>query len=77
MLHPDDFISAAGGACYLSDDARRRVLDAYEEYKSAEVAHVLLDRAIARAAIPSVQAIMMARHLRGDVPAYPPFVMTS
>ncbi|MGH2769575.1 MAG: hypothetical protein ACRDJF_03525 [Actinomycetota bacterium] len=51
------------------------MLDAYEEYKSADIEHVLLGRRLPRAVLPSVQAILMARHLRGDLPAYAPFVM--
>ena len=31
---------------------------------------------VSRWALPSIQATLLARHLRGDLPAYPPFVMT-
>jgi len=71
----DDFIVAAGGACYLSDEARPKVLDAYEEFKTEVVPHLLLDRDIPRASLPLTQATLMARHLRGDLPSYPPYVM--
>jgi CRISPR-associated protein Cas1 len=69
------FQTVAGGACYLTDNGRRRVLDAYEAYKSEPVEHLLLQRTIARASLPTLQATLLARHLRGDLPAYPPFVM--
>lgn len=37
--------------------------------------HSLLGRNVARGALPTVQAILMARHLRGDLPAYPPYII--
>lgn len=74
MLEPAHFVTTPGQACYLSDDGRRKVLEAYEEHRSGLVVHPLLDRSVARAALPSIQALL-ARHLRGDLPAYPPFVM--
>ena len=37
---------------------------------------VVMGRRVGRWALPSIQATLLARHLRGDLPAYPPFVMT-
>jgi CRISP-associated protein Cas1 len=73
----DSFVVTGGGACYLSDDARPVVLDAYEEFKSEEVRHILLDRSLPRSSIPITQATLLARHLRGDLPSYPPYVIAA
>lgn len=73
----DSFVMAQGGACYIAEEARPAVLEAYEEFKSEEVRHLLLGRAIPRAALPMTQATLLARHLRGDLPRYPPYVMSS
>lgn len=70
-----DFVYGPGSACYLSDDGRRRLLDAYEAFKGEEVEQILLQRRVPRASVPSIQAVLLARHLRGDLPAYPPFLM--
>lgn len=77
MLTVEDFVETSGGAWYLGDNGRRRFLDAYEEFKVEPVRHLLLDREVTRAALPTIQAILMARYLRGDLAAYPPFVMAS
>ncbi len=53
------------------------MIETYEAYKVEEVTHPLLGREVPRGALPTVQAILMARHLRGDLPAYPPFVATA
>lgn len=74
VLSADDFVTTMGGGWYLGDSGRRAFLDAYEAFKSETVRHTLLDRDVPRATLPLIQAILLARHLRGDLPAYPPFV---
>lgn len=63
-----------GGACYLSDEGRQHVLSRYEEYREEIVQHWLLDRHVPRWSLPQIQATLLARHLRGDVDEYPPFL---
>jgi len=75
-IPPDSFIVRAGGACYLSDEGRRHVLMLWDEHRRGEVVHRLLDHTVARSQLPTLQATLLARHLRGDLPAYPPFVMS-
>ena len=45
------------------------------DHKEVEMRHPVLGRRVGRWALPSVQATLLARHLRGDLPAYPAFVM--
>ncbi|MGI8939565.1 MAG: CRISPR-associated endonuclease Cas1 [Iamia sp.] len=71
---PADFTMTPGGATYLSDDGRTRILRLWETAKSETVDHVLLRRRIERWALPTVQATLLARNLRGDLSAYPPYV---
>jgi CRISPR-associated protein Cas1 len=75
MLGKDAFTTTMGGACYLSDQGRWALLEAYEEFKAETVVHGLLQREVPRGSLSVIQATLMARHLRGDLPAYPPFVM--
>ncbi len=74
QIGPDSFVHMPGGAVYLSDDGRTHLLTAWEEHKEAEIQHRVLGRPVGRWALPSIQATLLARHLRGDLPAYPPFV---
>ena len=71
----DSFVHMPGGAVYLSDDGRTRLLEAWEEHKETEIRHQVLGRPVGRWALPSIQATLLARHLRGDLPAYPSFVL--
>ena len=70
------FDHTPGGGVYLSDDARTALIKAWEDHKESELPHRILGRPVGRWAIPSVQATLLARHLRGDLTAYPPFVLT-
>jgi CRISPR-associated protein Cas1 len=75
QIRPSDF-SVVGDAHYLTDEGRVKLLELYEQYRNEELAHPLLGRRIGRWTLPNVQATLMARYLRGDLPCYPPFVMS-
>lgn len=73
QVRPEHF-EAVGGAYYLTDQGRPVVLSLYEEFRSEEVAHLVLGREVGTWALPTIQATLMARYLRGDLPVYPPYV---
>ena len=75
QVRSDSFVETPGGAVYLSDDGRKALIKEWERHKESELEHMVLGRRVGRWALPSVQATLLARHLRGDLPAYPPFVM--
>ena len=75
QIGPDSFVRMPGGAVYLTDEGRTNLLKAWERHKEMEIHHEMLRRRIGRWAVPSVQATLLARHLRGDLPSYPPLVI--
>ena len=72
-----DFVATPGGAVYLSDDGRHRVLDLFDHFREEPVTHPLLGREVARGALPTIQATLLARRIRGDLDVYPPYVMVT
>jgi CRISPR-associated protein Cas1 len=74
QLGPDDFRRLENGAVLLEDDARKTVLTAWQERKKDEVIHPFLDEKVSFGLVPHIQAQLLARHLRGDLDGYPPFV---
>ena len=74
QLDADDFIVEEAGAVRLTDEARKRVLVAWQERKRDELRHPFLDEAMPLGLVPHAQAQMLARHLRGDLDGYPAFV---
>lgn len=74
QLDADDFRVEDGGAVTLKDDARKSVLVAWQERKRESVRHPFIGESIAFGLVAHVQAQLLARHLRGDLDGYPPFV---
>jgi len=71
----NDFIIEASGAVRLTDDARKKVLVAFQERKQEEIVHPYLDEKIPYGLLPHCQALLLARHLRGDTEFYTPYLI--
>lgn len=69
-----DFVQVDNGAVLMKEDARKTVLTAYQERKREPLRHAFLDEKIEIGLFPAIQAQLLARHLRGDLDAYPPFL---
>lgn len=67
------FKRTASGAVEMTDATRRTVLSAYQERKREEIRHPFLDKTMRWSLVPHVQARLLARHLRGELDAYPAF----
>ena len=74
MLRPEDFQTQSSGAVLLTNDGRRSFLNAWQEKKRETLTHPFLGEKLAWGMIPYVQALLLARYLRGDLDAYPPFL---
>ena len=57
----------------MTDDARKRVLDEWQKRKQEQIIHPYLKEKIQWGMVPYMQAMFLARYLRGDIDAYPPF----
>ena len=75
QIGSDSFVRTPGGGTYLTDPGRTALIEAWERDKARQLSHRVLGRLVERWALPSVQATLLARHLRGDLPAYPAYVM--
>lgn len=74
QLGSGDFRVVENGATLLSEDGRKAVLTAYQERKRDEILHPFLDEKVTIGLLWFCQSQLLARHLRGDLDAYPPFV---
>jgi CRISPR-associated protein Cas1 len=73
QVQATDFEWREGGAVVLRDAARKTVLTAWQERKKEERMHPFLEEKAPLGLVPYLQAQMLARHLRGDLDAYPPW----
>jgi CRISPR-associated protein Cas1 len=74
QIKEKDFDMRPGGAVQMSDDARKTLLVAYQERKQEEIIHPLSEQTIPLGLLPHMQAALLARTLRGDMPEYVPFL---
>jgi len=74
QIGAEHFREREGGAVEFSDAGRKLVIKAYQERKQESLNHSLLDQNLRIAQFPFVQARVLARHLRGDIADYIPFV---
>lgn len=74
QLRSRDFEWRDGGAVYLTEDGRRTVLTAWQERKKDERQHPFLGESAPLGLVPHLQALLLARHLRGDLDGYPPWI---
>jgi CRISPR-associated protein Cas1 len=73
QLNGKDFLKKESGGVIMTDEAKKRVLSAWQDRKKEMLIHPYLNEQIMFGLIPHVQALLLARYLRGDLDAYPPF----
>jgi CRISPR-associated protein Cas1 len=69
-----DFIEHTGGAWSLIESGRKTVLVEYQTRKRVELTHPVTQTTVPLGLAPHLQARLLARHLRGDLETYPPFI---
>lgn len=73
-IKPTDFLNRESGAVILTEDGRRKLLKAWQERKRESITHPYLKEKLPWGLVPFAQAILLARYLRDDLDAYPPFL---
>lgn len=74
QINAKHFETKENGGVYLKSDARKIVLTAWQERKQTTLEHPLTEEKITMGLLPHIQARLLARHLRGDLDAYPAFL---
>jgi CRISP-associated protein Cas1 len=68
------FRKTESGAVEMDEATRKEVLVAYQKRKQEEILHPFLKEKMAFGIVPHVQAMLLSRHLRGDLEGYPSFL---
>lgn len=74
QIYSDGFVIKENGAVVMNDDTRKEVLTAWQKRKQEEIVHPYLNEKIPLGLVPYTQAMLLARHIRGDLEDYPPFL---
>jgi CRISPR-associated protein Cas1 len=72
QVQPKGFTTTASGAVEMDEKTKKIFLTAWEERKHEELQHPFLGEKFSLGLLPHAQALLLARHLRGDLDAYPP-----
>ena len=73
VVGKEGFLSKENGAVIMNDDLRKSFLAAWQKKKQETITHPFLGEKMEWGMVPFAQAMLLARHLRGDIDAYPPF----
>lgn len=74
MISKKDFKKKENGAVLMDDAARKIILAEWQNKKKETLTHPFLKEKIEWGMVPYVQAMLLARYLRGDLDGYPPFL---
>lgn len=74
IIDETGFIQKENGAVYLNEDGRRLFLKQWQNKKQEVIKHPFIDERIEWGMVPHVQALLLARYIRGNLDEYPPFL---
>lgn len=74
VMQASDFQVQDSGAVLLTDDGRKKFLKAWQERKRDTITHPYLEEKLSWGMVPYLQALLLARLIRGDLDDYPPFL---
>lgn len=73
-IKPEHFEMHQDGTVILTEEGRKHFLAAWQERKREELTHPYLNEKVQWGLVPYVQALLLARTIRGDLEQYPPFL---
>lgn len=74
IINNKGFDKQENGAVIMKDDTRKEILRSWQERKQEKIKHPFLEENIEWGLVPYVQAMLLARFIRGDLDGYPPFL---
>lgn len=74
IVNDKGFYIKESGAVIMDDDTRKKVIKAWQERKQERIQHPYLNEQIPWGLVPYAQSLLLARHIRGDLDEYPPFL---
>jgi CRISPR-associated protein Cas1 len=74
QIKAEHFTTAESGAVEFTEAGKKKFLTAWQEHKKETLTHPYLEEKINWGLVPHIQALLLARYLRGDIDGYPPFL---
>lgn len=74
IIKGKNFSKKENGAVLMDNELRRKVLEEWQNKKKETLTHPYLKEKVEWGMVPYVQAMLLARYLRGDLDGYPMFL---
>ena len=74
IVNVRNFKKKENGAVLMDDDTRKKLLSEWQNKKKDVIVHPFLKEKVEWGMVPYVQAMLLARYLRGDLDGYPVFL---
>lgn len=74
IVNKKNFTKKENGAVLMDDDLRKKLLMEWQNKKKEVITHPFLKEKVEWGMVPYVQAMLLARYLRGDLDGYPAFL---
>ena len=74
QIKDDDFVKTESGAVEFTENGRKVFLTEWQKHKKEDITHPYLKEKVQWGIVPYIQALLLARYVRGDLDGYPPFL---
>jgi CRISPR-associated protein Cas1 len=74
IINGDGFIVRENGSVEMTDETRKTILTQWQNRRREKISHPFLEEKIEWGLVPHAQALLLARTIRNDLDAYPPFM---
>ena len=74
VVSKEGFATRENGSVEMTDDTRKIILTQWQQRRQEKIKHPFLEEKIEWGLAPYIQALLLARFIRGDLDAYPPFM---
>ncbi len=75
QLGASGFFNHSGSGVVMNEETRQTILKSWQKRKQEEIKHPFLQESVPIGLLPYVQALLLARYIRGDIDNYPVFLM--
>ncbi len=75
IIRKSDFERKESGATLIKESGRKKIIEYWQKRKNTEIFHPYLKEKIKIGLLPHVQAMLLNSYIRGDLEAYPPFIV--
>lgn len=75
IVKESDFQKKENGAVLISNSGKKKIIDYWQKRKQIEIMHPFLKEKVKIGLLPHVQSMLLNSYIRGDLEAYPPFII--